>query len=337
MLEPARIVFYDIEEFGFYKRGSETPLFGAIPDILNDLATWANGRQLGLTKTYDRDDGSLLPAYFLDARRRGSAWLLTLWNETPNTDGTVASINAYDQVGNVDVTLTELAAGDIPGFASYFWFLPDRNVVATIRFQHSAARSQMRTYLQKFMANFCSHAVTETNEATQEIRVLGYRATRTSPLVKARARFNLDLHRRSGEQQYLLEHADRVRKLSKKGILTLTERQDRALWQRMLTAAHLTEPSIRPQEVKIRYDVEVEDGLTEDEVSAIINGWDEESDDNDFGFRMVGETETRWLGHAIAKESLSLDVLRLNPEMVDPEFLLEELARHRAELVRLLA
>ncbi|EJL89719.1 hypothetical protein PMI15_00548 [Polaromonas sp. CF318] len=335
MQEEARVMFYDIKEFGFFKRSEETPAFGDIGQILRDLERWGAGKQIGLTKTFDVD-GSVLPAYLVDVRRRGQAWLLTLWNETANTDGAVASMSAYADVGNSEVTMNELAEGDIPGFASYFWFLPDHQAVATVRFQHpGAGRLQMRSYVQKFMAYFCANAVTSVDDETDGIRVHGYRASATDPVIKARPRFSMELHKKHAEQQFLLESAHRIRKIKKKSTLILTERPDRALWQKLLDSAHLTEPQVRPHDVKIVYEVEVET-FTQEDVAAVIEGWEDEDQAGDYGFVMQGEQETYWLGRAIAKETLMLDIVRVNPEIVDPQTLIEALAHNRTRLLSLL-
>ncbi len=328
-------MFYDINEFGFYRRPEHEPLFGDMHAMLTDIQAWTNGKQMGLTKTYEHD-GSVLAAYLVDLRRHGDAWLLTLWNETANTDGAVASMSAYAEVGTSDVTMNELPDGDIPGFASYFWFIPEQNVVATLRFQHpGAARLQMRSYIQKFMENFCSNAVTAIDDETGEIRVHGYRQSPAHPVVKARPKFSMQVHRKEGEQQFLLDAAHRVRKVKKKSSLLLTEAPDRTLWQKLLDGAHLTEPQVRPHEVKIVYEIEVT-SFDADDVSAIIDGWNEEDQAGDYGFVLSGETETYWLGRAVAKDSLILDIDRVNAEIVNPQNLLEALAHNRVRLLGLL-
>lgn len=103
----------------------------------------------------------------------------------------------------------------------------------------------------------------------------------------------------------------------------------------MLDSAHLTKPTHRPHEVGIRYDIDV-DGLTNTDVSSIIAGWNDESDDTDYGFKIVGEKDFRWLGRAFAREPITLDVERLNTELIDPASLIKELHKQRSELFKLL-
>lgn len=330
-MEKAKFTFYDIKEFGYYKHGSDDSVFGDLHRILRDLQHWAAEKELGQTKTYQV--GGLLPTYFLDALRSRDTWLLCLWNESPSTDGAVASISAHAPVGTNSVTMNELEEGHIPGTASYFWVLPDAGLVAAIRFQHrSTARQQMCKYLREFMRSFSSYAVVEEEG---EITVQGYRDTARSEIVRARPRFTIDIHRQEAEYQYLLNSAHRVRRVFKTDTLDLSQREDRAFWQKLLDAAHLTEPSNRPHEVRMNFDIQVEGGLTRDDMAKVIDTWNEEEEESDYGFKLSQETQTRWLGKTVAKDSLMLDVPRLNPEMVDPRFLLRELERHRPQLLEM--
>ncbi len=335
-MEEARITLYDLKEFGFYKWGGPH-LFGDVPGILGELQAWCRGKTISETKTYDVGKGSqVLPAYFSSLREAHGNFLLSLWNETPSTEGAVASIPQTAPVGTTRVTMNEIEAGSIPGVASYFWFVPASNVVATVRFQHpGTAISQMRTYLRRFMEQFSSHAVTEEHDG--ELVTTGFRETaRSEAVVKAKAKVTLAPHRRDAERQYILDRAAQVRKIEKRGVLQLTTRDDRAVWQRLLHAFHVDEPTVRPHEVKMSFEVEV-NGLSRDEVEAVMEGYDDEGGQNDYGFKFAGEgQQIHWLGKELARDTLELDVRRPNPEMVNPDDLIRELDRQRRNLLNLL-
>jgi hypothetical protein len=63
--------------------------------------------------------------------------LLTTWNVTPHAGDQIASIQGNSVVGNPVVVMNNLPAGGIPGFATYFWFIPAQSVLATVRFHHT--------------------------------------------------------------------------------------------------------------------------------------------------------------------------------------------------------
>lgn len=334
-MEEARIAFYDLKEFGFYKWGGPH-LFGDLPAILNELQTWCDGKTISETKTYEVGRSSqVLPAYFLSLREAHGNFLLSLWNETPSTDGAVASIPETAPVGTTRVTMNAIEEGSIPGVASYFWFIPGLNIVATIRFQHPGTGiSQMRTYLRRFMEQFSSHAVTEEQDG--ELVTTGFRENARTGMVNARVKIALTPHRRDAERQFILDRAAQVRKIEKKGLLQLATRDDRAVWQRLLHAFHIDQPANRPHEVKMSFEVEV-NGLTRDEVTAVMESYDDEGGQNDYGFKLAGEGQhIHWLGKEIARDSVDVEVRRPNPEMVNSDDLIRELDRHRRRLLKLL-
>jgi hypothetical protein len=333
-MEEARLSFYDLREFGIYRWGGAR-LFGEVPQILQELQHWSVGKTISETKTYDTGrGGQVLPSYFLSLHEARGTFLLGLWNETPSTDGAVASISENAPVGTTRVTMNEIEEGSIPGVATYFWFVPGSNVVATVRFHHPGTGiSQMRTYLRMFMERFCSHAVTDENDG--ELVTVGYREHADSEVFKARPKIALAPHRRDAERQIILDRAPLVRKIEKKGVLMLTARDDRAVWQKLLHAFHIDEPTVRPHEVKMSYEVEVE-GLTEAEVAAVMDSYDEEDGQNDYGFKFAGDAQVHWLGKEVARDTLTLDVRHLNPEMINPDDLIRELDRHRRRLLALL-
>lgn len=335
-MEEARVTFYDLKEFGFYKWGG-THLFGDVRALLDELQAWCSGKTISETKTYEvGQSAQVLPAYFLSLRQVRGNFLLSLWNETSSTEGAVASISQTAPVGTTRVTMNEIEEGSIPGVATYFWFVPASSVVATVRFQHPGTGvPQMRTYLRRFMEQFSSYAVTEEQDG--ELVTTGFRENASSEtFVKARARIALVPHRREAERQFILDRAAQIRRIEKKGVLQLTTREDRAIWQRFLDAFHVDEPAVRPHEVKMSFEVEV-DGLTREEVEAVMGNYDEEDGQNDYGFKFKGEgSQTHWLGKEIAHDSVDVDVRRLNPEMVNPEDLAGELDRLRTRLLALL-
>lgn len=141
MLE-AKIKFFDIKKCGFYLRGNPESEFSGLSDILQKLNSWAtNGREFVNTTTYESNpDNDLLNTYFCNWHRNeiNDDSILILWNEIMNDNGVLYGINPMDRPGATDMLTTGF--GDtpaIPGFPSYFWFIPERNVFASIKFSHS--------------------------------------------------------------------------------------------------------------------------------------------------------------------------------------------------------
>ena len=339
MEEEAKITVYKITACGYYKRGEPAaPQFGSLSETLRDLRRWIAGKRLGETKTYSAEANERPPTYVVDVTEFQGDWLLTLWNELETTDGKVASIDGLAEVGRANVMMTEFEAGSIPGFATYFWFMPNVGLMATIRFQHAAGgQLSMNKYLRCFLSQFSTNVVlAEEENELGDIKITGYRASPSADVTHYKPQFKTELLRKPGPIDFLLERADQIRKVSKKEVLDIAERSKRVWWQNLLVNLHLGTPITRPHEVKVNYEVEV-DGLSSDQLQTIVDAWQaEDKDANNYGFDLRGESgRTYWLDHAFVKDSVTVDVQRQNDEILAAESLLAALRRHRRHLLGL--
>lgn len=335
-MEEVKVSLYKVAECGYYPRGDrKNPRFGGINDVLRDLKNWGIGKRLAHTKTFDpADGGNHLPVYLVDATQAGDAWLLTLWNESHNTDGTVTSINGQAAVGNADVSETEVEEGHIPGHATYFWFLPEQGLMMSVRFQHpTTGVSSMNKYMRCFVDRFTTYVVLSEPDDQGQHTIVGYRPDENTAPMNLRARFKTEVYQKPGPIDQIIERAANIRKLERKAKLSLAIQPERVLFQKLLTAFHLADHQTLQQEAVIKYQVEV-DGLTQGEVQQIVSEWQEEdADESDYGFVFKGDPATHWLGKEFVRETLQLEVERDNTELVRPEGLLRELARHRDHLL----
>ena len=341
MLEPVKITFYKVSQCGFYPyRKGAKPLFGDLDSLLVQLNAWGSDKLLAHSKTYNvRDGSSLVPTYLVDVRKSDDEWLLTLWNEAPSTDGKVASINGNANVGRASVAETEIKDGHIPGIATYFWLLPKQGLVASVRFQHpSNGMRQMNRYMHGFVSTFSEHVVQGTPDDAGQIKIVGYRENENAETRTLRPKFRTDVFLKPGPIDYLLKNSSLVRKVRKKAELNLALKTDKKFWQTLLVQTHLVKHKTAVQEIGISYEMDV-DGLDESEVKAIVGQWETEEFDEqetDYGFDLRGDSKTYWLKRDFARDTLEFEVDRENAELVKPDSLLKELARHRAHLLSLL-
>ena len=335
-MEQVKVSLYKIASCGYYPRGNHNhPQFGGVDEILRDMQRWGADKRLAHTKTFDPlDGGNHLPVYLVDATRHGTAWLLTLWNESHNTEGTITSINGQAAVGNADVSETEVEEGHIPGHATYFWFLPDEGLMASVRFQHlTTGVSGMNKYMRCFVQRFTSFAVLGEPDEGGQRAIVGYRPDQTTAPSHYSARFKTEVFVKPGPLDKILANAANIRKMERKAKLDLAIRTEKNFFQKLLEGVHLATHQTRQHEAKIKYEVEV-NGLEEGEVREIISQWrEEDQDDSDYGFVLRGDQNTHWLGKEFVRETFELEVERDNAELVRPQSLLHELARHRAQLL----
>lgn len=334
-MEEVKVAFYRITSCGYYPWGGKKAEFGCLNDTLTQLREWTQGKKLAHTKTYEpRSGGNELSTYLVDVSRRQDAWLLTLWNEVHNTDGTVTSINGNAQVGNASVSETEVEDGHIPGHATYFWILPEDDLVVSLRFQHlTTGVPTMSKYLQNFLCNFTSHVVLEGSDG---IKIIGYQKDQNTKPKNLNPQFRTKIFSKLGSLDYILNFSTAIRKIKKKSTLNLKNQPNKSLWQKLLVDLHLANHSTLQHEVDIQYEMDVL-SLSRDEVKEIIVQWSSEATgETDYGFVMRGDQKVHWLGREVPRDTLELDVVRYNTELVRPEELLIGLANHKQRLLNLL-
>lgn len=171
----AKIKFFDIKKCGFYKNRNSNPEFGGLSDTLEKLASWAgDGREFVNTTTYEPDeDIDLRNTYFCNWKRNdlNGDSVLILWNEVQNDNGVIYGMEPLAKPGETSMLTTGFGnTPAIPGFPSYFWFIPEKQALASIKFEHSASgKNNLEYYINGFLRNKSIYRVMDSEEV-----VIGY-------------------------------------------------------------------------------------------------------------------------------------------------------------------
>ena len=235
MLE-AKIKFFDIKRFGYYMRGENASSLGNVSDILQRLNAWANdGRAFSNTTTYEPDpDNDILSTYFCGWSQNPTTQdsLLVLWNQTPNDDGVIYGMNPQSPPGETSMLTTDF--GDtpaIPGAPSYIWFVPGKNVFATIRFTHSVqGKVNLDHYLNGYLQNKSAYRVEDADG-----KVIGYSQNGRATENSARLHPKFEAYGRKQEEleAELLVNINKITKIVKRETLLYTIADDRSVFERV--------------------------------------------------------------------------------------------------------
>jgi hypothetical protein len=111
-----------------------------------------------------------------------------------------------------------------------------------------------------------------------------------------------------------------------------------AVWQKLLQTLGLRD-SIQPETEEEKFKFSLNHHPSEGELNSMIEFWERQRNDtkwDDLGFKLKGETDTRWLSHSIARNKFDLNVQRKNDEIIDAKLLLKALVERRIEVLNLL-
>ena len=344
MKEKAKLLFYQINRCGYYKRSKTMPEFGKIGEILKDLYTWVKKDNRPLAQTcpfeIENSDSSLRTFCFDIQEHSGTGdYLLSTWNETPNTAGMVAAVEANKPVGVAKVKFTDLPDGTVPGYATYFWFLPSKNVFATIRFHHVLNGQQpMARYLREFIAKCASYAVRLGDQESNETRIIAYKKPVTEEVLVLHPQFYSSVFRKSGHIEYLKKNRQKIRKVVRKNTLNFSTPEHVEFWQKLTRFAFgIRNRASQSEEIHIKQEIDLKP--TEKELDEIVEHWEKEHESkwDDVGFNLQGDPNIQWLSHAFAKDVIDLDVERQNEEVIDAASLLKALMVNRDTSIALLS
>lgn len=336
ILENATITFYKIQKAGYYTYGATTPSFGNCLSLLKDLSSWADGKTLKQTKTYEGND-EVLPAYLLDVKNDGDNFVLLLWNEVPTTDQSVPSVAENSQFGtDPAVILNDIKKGSIPGFATYFWFIPSLDLVASIKLTHPlTGQKAMQCYLHSFLKQSSSHVMAESVEqpdGSYDVVIKGYKVNPEDdvlPKKKHYPQFSVGLVKNPGKHDIIRQNANNVSKVEKVVELNIAKADDFSLWQKMLINMKISHPQNADVSTKVRY--ELSPNVSLNDIDGMIADWNANNDTSscDYGFSFKGDSKMYWLSRSLARTKFPLNLERQDAEFVNSKSLLSELIGKR--------
>lgn len=343
MPEIVKCNFYNINECGYFKRGTNEHQFGSITEILSDLYEWSQNKDIQQTKLFSPAGGSdLFPTYLLNVVETGEDWLLTTWSQVPSSKSGVASVMGSSKVDEPAVVMNAIQAGSIPGFATYFWFIPELSLFASVRLKNRTQTGQagMQKYIETALSKISSYThVVPAPVPKEESKILGYALPDGEPQMLY-PRFKTSVARNKGNIEYILQNAENISKVCCKETLELNKPIENDLWQSALQLMGLKKAREceRKDSVQLKYEFSPET-FGANEVKQIIAAWEakegEKSEWDDYGFYFVGQSnKPYWLSHDLLRTDVNLNVEWLNEELASPDVLLDELRKHKKQILK---
>ncbi|MET4163798.1 hypothetical protein ABIE61_003664 [Marinobacterium sp. MBR-111] len=340
-MEEAKVTFYDVERCGLYEYGSDDSTLGELSTFLNQLKSWVqrDGKSLDETCTYaieESEDVDRTFCYDLVNNGVTGDFVLTTWNETPSYEGKVAAVKAKSKVGDAKVEFTKIPKDSIPGYATYFWFIPSKGVFATIRFQHRLnGKKNLDKYFKEFISKFSDYVVL-SEDGDADFNIIGYSDSDDDEPMNLHSHFRTAIVRKPGQIKYILSQRSNIRKIVRHNRLSPKLEESQEFWQKALLNLGLKKQRKLNSEVNFSYEFSY--SPTEKELKEMVSEWEEGHDSkwDDIGFILKGEQVPRWLSNSLARDQFDLDVKRIDEEIVDAVSLLEKLTEKRDLILALL-
>ncbi|MCG3674291.1 hypothetical protein L5F46_05815 [Aliarcobacter butzleri] len=345
-MEKVKLKFYTVERCGYYKYGTDSNHLTNISDVLDDLKDWISDKTLSETKTTNVLTAATekLPVYCISVEKSvNNTYLLVTWNEIASTNGNVASINKDEPIvtASSNVAQTSLPNGNIPGFATYFWFIPDENILATIKFGHiENGHIGMNCLLKGFLTRYSKYTVLREipeeerdNESDEIYEILGY-GNSDEPDNQLHPYFSSKLKRLSGKIDYIKNQRNNINKMIRKTTLTTTVTNELGLFEKLMYQIGMSTAPALNEKVELKYEIKTQP--SSQELDDIISSWQSNHEQvwDDVGFVISGQPNPLWLSSEVPSKEIEINTLRNNDEFVNFAELLRELDRNKILLKR---
>lgn len=326
---------FKVTQCGYYVRGEkEIAQFGSLDTLANLLGNWTvEDRPIQETMTFDVGAyDELLPVYFMGVHTipRTNESILRLWNQTDVAGDQFGSLIRNSTVHDPDVRASDIPPDGVPGFPSYYWIIPDHDIVVGLRFRtNTHGHPGFNTYIRCFLSQFSEHVVKDTDG-----EVLGYIEEEGDEPVHMYPRFHSIPHRLPAVLDQVRRHCPNIRRLLQRKSLTLTMQRDRNLMARVLKWTGMDDPDLPNEEISFEYETDFQP--SSDELEEILDNyqtlghtpWD------DIGFRIKGKNQPLWLGARQQTITTDLSVTMHAGGLIELSQLGRELRENRTRLVR---
>lgn len=337
--EEALIQFYDVEKCGFYPKRKPDVVDGQFPKVTQDIYNWLTQKKprVAETATYSADPNrNLLPAYCVASYAEAHEFLFTLWVETEVTeDNNFASISKRSTANSARISRKPLGEDDIPGVPAYFWMLPSRNLIGSIRFRRQHAHiSKLRRYMKGYLETHYSGLKTASVHNTRAVDGLdGY----TLSDLDSRVEFK-PVHQDTDAQKIIANYAQ-IRKIIVRKNIHLPDEGDKRIFDSLREAIGLGKSRYSENiDRDMHYKGEIAYKPTRDEVRQIIDNFEAVDGWEDIGFSMSdmdSEKYVTWLNRSFSKEKTELRVSRTTHDgLVVLESLMRTLQERKSALLK---
>lgn len=323
------------------------PLLVAFSELLT-IYNWSqSNRLIQNTCTYEIQNDSemdFLKTYLVSATKNEFTgdYLFVYWNQTHETGDGHYALNPTSIVGQESSSQfhrSNLPEASIPGYATYFWFMPDSNKMATITF--GSPRSGMNAF-SYWMKGFLK---TESRYARfdNEDNFLGYSDSDATPIEDLEVRFTKSLHKNPSKQQMIINNHSYIKSVIRRIRLDRSQALHTDALGKLKELMGISGTQFDTQQVPLNFKLDYQPSRAEIismiddyENSPTRTGWE------DVGFvfpesNSFGAEPKEWLSKSFAKTKVSFNVdWVLAGQLVNGSQLLNSIVSQRTDLISLM-
>lgn len=348
-MDKGTISFFEVKQCGFYSSKENQYIYeeGSLDETINNFCNWVKDRDFSQTipwdvKAHPKRQQIYCKSIAQDITTKDT--LLVLWKRFGDDSGKVSGIAPDAKVGsgsNDSIKIDPKVKGQSAflGQPMYYWFIPERNVIATVNFSHSSAMTkEVCDYIKRCIDYRIPHPqkkvhenedVNPTTSAPTMRKYISYLSSDGARSM--RFGFHVSTKELNSDKANISRLAQRISHIVVRDTISTKKSDDKdsffALWSKVKGKKTFTK----------QIEIIEEATLTEREVADIIKVHEQEYDPlnrwNNIGFKEKGSDTTRWFHKYVSREQVLLDPLPEDQTYYSADKVLAELLKCRNDLL----
>lgn len=341
MIITGHINYFNVLACGLYKYNNTNPHGLNLSETFDSIMEWIKDRGLVDPIPWDPNDSSINSpkCYCRDIYKCETTgeFLLVLWKSDSDSAGTLYGAREDDLPGRGEVvayTNNYKGSKVVWGRPCYYWILPDKNLILSIKFDHSVCDSEMmQDWVVRCINNRVKHPG-KTKEITQGGFVRIYFPERAGDApTRFSYRFDTKLCSLNTSSAEMTDLAAKVTHIIRRETVQLkTDPDDRAAWVKVFDSVPYlkAKPKAKVRQIEVRAEAKP----TAQELKTIIEKFARENRGHGEWDNIGFETEagnTVWVDRYRLRASINID--QKDQKVFTAEALHARLATKRTELL----
>lgn len=346
-----RIYIYRLEKCGIYRSDEDiAPEFGALTEWWPEFLSWIEGKgDYKATCTFSNDKKVPPRVYCAGSAADGDGNVgVALWNEAPGDERGVAYLPPAGEVGNLQAEFQDIRTGSKPGWARYFWFMPQEQIAVALAPDNLGAyrgpgMNSATEYFYNYLRWHSGYThVREVERKPGKItkHVLGFSRTRNDdPDDELKARFVTSQLKTSAPLQEIRNKVEDIRKYIVNSTVEVPRHDHRGPLHRFLDAAMPFAKRDSTEDIQKNFRMEIDWDPDEEALQQAIDNWNQhEAGDNYWvGVKFKNDGRIYRFDEAIGRSSVKLVSSWASDPLWRPENLLSAWTAARPEIDRIIS
>lgn len=166
-----------LNKLGYYSTRKSVQDIDNKIDILDGMKKWGESHsQIQNACPFEVDPANGNYGVYFCGMAKGASndYVLALWNEAPNLKGNVVGLRGSDAPGKAQINKKLGRKGYIPGYPSYYWIVPNENILVHLYVDDMpAGASHLKTFVKAYLANKSENCVFQ-KQSSGSIEIEGF-------------------------------------------------------------------------------------------------------------------------------------------------------------------